>query len=666
MTQQAHSLPWQAKPPAAPVEKRTPEFIEADGQVRFKLPQMVRALTGDDLVVDAGSRTMTMSFSSELPVERWFGNEVLSHAAGAADLSRLNDGAPLLFNHNMDDIIGVVEKASIDSKAKRGTATVRFADTPMANEVMGMVNDKIMRNVSFGYRINEMDVQDAKSDMPTYVATSWTPFEISLVSVPADPSVGVGRAEAVEERDVIVRRDHQPAAAAAKPDEVTMTQETTAAAPAVNIETVRGEAVAAERARIATISALGAKFGNEDLARSLVDSGKSIDEARAAFLEKIGTKAPVAEGAADLPMTEKEKRDYSLVRALRAQVTGNWKDAGFERECSEAIAKRTGKESAGFFMPMNISMRNASSSAYAVGTAGSGTTGGTLVATNLLASEFIEVLRNKARVVQLGARMLTGLVGNVDIPRQTAQTATYWVSEGADVTEAEAAFDKITLSPKTIGARSQITRNMMMQSTPDIEMVVRNDLAQVLALGIDLAAISGTGSSGQPTGILNTSGIGSVVGGTNGANITIDHLIALETAVTAANAPEDALAYLTNAKVIGSLKGLKSTTGQYLWTDSPIGQRSGTPGEINGYTVARSNQVSSTGTKGTSSGNCSTVVFGDWSELFIGEWGVLEILPNPYGAGYNNGSIDIRALQSVDIGARHVKSFSAMTDALTP
>lgn len=664
MDKQAHTLPWQAKPAE---EKRTVEFTEVDGQLRFKLPQLVRAMSEGDLAVDAASRTLSFSFSSEYPVERWFGNEVLSHDAGAADLSRLNDGAPLLFNHDMGDVLGVVEKASIDSKGKRGNATVRFAQTPRADEIMGMVNDNIIRNVSFGYRVNEMDVIDAKSDMPTYMATSWTPYEISLVSVPADPSIGVGRSDAGDERDVIVRRNPQPGAAAPNSNEVTtMTQATAAADNAVDIKLVRAEAAEAERARIATISALGDKFSNKDLARSLVDGGKSIDEARAAFLEIVGQgKKPVVEGASDLPLTDKEKRDYSVVRAIRAAVTGKWDDAGFERECSAAIAKRTGKDTAGFFMPLNISMRNASASAYAVGTAGAGTTGGTLVATNLLASEFIEVLRNKTRVVQLGARMLTGLVGNVDIPRQTSQTATYWVSEGADVTEAEAAFDKISLSPKTIGARSQITRNMMMQSTPDIEMVVRSDLAAVLGLGIDLAAIAGTGSSGQPTGILNTSGIGSVVGGTNGAAITIDHLIDLETAVTAANAPEENLAYLTNAKVIGALKKLKSTTGQYLWTDSPMGQRSGTPGEINGQMVARSNQVSSTLTKGTASGICSAVLFGNWSELFIGEWGVLEILPNPYGAGYNSGSVDIRALQSVDIGVRHAKSFSAMTDALT-
>ena len=152
MDKQEHTLPWQAKPAA---EKRAVEFTEIDGQLRFKLPQLVRSAEPLDEMLVAEDRTLDLSFSSEYPVERWFGNEILSHDKGAADLSRLNDGAPLLFNHNMDEIIGVVENARIDPKTKRGMAKVRFADTARAREVQGMVNDKIIRNVSFGYRINE-------------------------------------------------------------------------------------------------------------------------------------------------------------------------------------------------------------------------------------------------------------------------------------------------------------------------------------------------------------------------------------------------------------------------------------------------------------------------------------------------------------------------------
>jgi len=621
---------------------------------KLTLPALTRGQQSS-LSLDGEARSLEFAFSSEMPVERWFGDEVLSHDPGTADLTRLNDAAPLLWNHDPNQMIGVVESARIGSD-KRGYATVRFGTSPMAEQVMNDVRAGIIRNVSFGYRINEMveAIRDGKS---TYTATSWSPLEVSLVSIPADQSVGIGRSETEDGRDVVVRGlaplEHKEVEA--------MTE--AAAAPVVDMSAVRAEAAHAERARIETIRSLGERFEKADLARQLIEGGRSIDEAKSAFLEIAGVRhQPVVEGAADLSLTDKEKRDYSLVNAIRAQVTGNWKDAGFERECSEAIAKRTGKDTPGFFMPMNITLDRA---AYAVGTAGSGTTGGTLVATNLLAGSFIELLRNKARVVQLGAQMLSGLTGNVDIPRQTAATSTYWVAEASDVTEAEGTFDKISLSPKTLGARSQMSRMMMMQSTPDIEVLVRNDLAAQIALGIDLAALSGTGSSNQPRGILNTSGIGSVVGGTNGAAITIDHLIDLETQVTAANGPDSNLAYLTNAKAIGALKKLKSTTGQYLWTGSMVGAQSGTPGEINGYAVARSNQVSSTGTKGTASGVCSTVVFGAWNELIIGEFGVLEVLANPYGAGFNAGSIDIRALQSVDIGVRHAASFSAMTDALT-
>ena len=206
---------------------------------------------------------------------------------------------------------------------------------------------------------------------------------------------------------------------------------------------------------------------------------------------------------------------------------------------------------------------------------------------------------------------------------------------------------------------------MLQQSSPDIEMLVRADMLQTLALGIDAAALYGTGSSNQPLGISNQSGVGSVIGGTNGAAITIDHMIDLETQVASANADDATLAYLTNAKAVGSLKKLKSTTGQYLWTNSPMGQRSNTPGEINGYTCARTNQARSNLSKGSGT-NLSEVYFGDWAQVLVGEWGVIEILPNPYAAGiYEGGGVELRIMQSVDIGVRHGASFSIFSDAIT-
>ena len=159
--------------------------------------------------LDTGARTLSFSFSSEQPVSRWFGEEVLSHDADAADLTRLNDSAPLLFNHNMDDIIGVVERAWVNG-SKQCECTVRFAKTTRGDEVMGMVADGILRNVSFmysalAYRIESDEEDPYYDDDAIYTATKWLAYEVSIVAVPADQSVGIGRSLATQERSVTVQ-----------------------------------------------------------------------------------------------------------------------------------------------------------------------------------------------------------------------------------------------------------------------------------------------------------------------------------------------------------------------------------------------------------------------------------------------------------------------------
>jgi HK97 family phage major capsid protein len=436
----------------------------------------------------------------------------------------------------------------------------------------------------------------------------------------------------------------------------------------LNIETVRTEAAAAERNRIATINALGERHSMADLSRQLIENGRSIEDARGAFLERLGAKQEtISQGTGEVDMNAKEQRSYSVVRAINAAISGNWSEAGLEREVSAEIERQTGKATSGFFMPHNLDMSRA---AYNVGTASQG---GNLVATNLLAGSFIDVLRNSALIMQMGPTVLGGLVGNVSIPRATAQTTSYWVTEGTAITENESiAFDQVTLSPKQIGARSQYSRLALQQTTPDIEMIVRNDLAKVMALGIDLAAINGSGSSGQPKGILNQTGIGSVAMGTNGAAFTdgatgsvsgLDQLINLESKLDIANALNGNLYYLTNAKVVNALKRLKNAYGEYLWTAADGVTVQGTPGGVNGYPVMRSNQVPSSLTKGSGTG-LSALLYGDFSQLIIGMWGALEVLPNVYGSGYTAGAVDIRAMQTCDIAVRHAESFAAITDII--
>lgn len=604
-------------------------------------------------------------FSSEAPVERWFGTEVLRHDAEAVDLARLNDGAPLLWNHNRDDQIGVIESARLGSD-QRAYARVRMGNSAKAQEVAADVRAGIIRNVSVGYRIDKM-VEERNGDSSTFTATAWSPYEVSFVSIPADNSVGMGRSDdGTETREVEIEIRGNPPVT----EEPAMTAAPTVAA---DLDAVRAEAIAAERTRIDSINALGAKFDKADLARQLVEGGRSIEEARTAFLETLGAKqVPVDTGrSGEVDFSDKEQESYSLVRAINAAITGDWSKAGLEREASVELGRQMGRETEGFFMPTNLRM-DGQRTAYNVGTAGQG---GNLVATNLLASSFIEVLRNRALIMQLGPTVLSGLVGNVAIPRQITATQTYWVSEGTDITEAEATFDQTTLTPRQIGARSQYSRLALQQTTPDIEAVVRNDLAKVMALGIDLAAINGSGQNGQPKGILNQSSIGSVAMGTNGgsfaasstsASTGLDQLMDLEAKLDIANALNGSLSYLTNAKVVNDLKKLKDQNGRNVWTTDRDQTVAGTAGTLNGYGVARSNQVPANLTKGThTTADLSALIFGDFSQLLIGMWGGLEVLPNPYGAGYNKGAVDIRAMQTVDIAVRHPEAFAAITDIIT-
>lgn len=635
---------------------------------KMKLPKVLkRSFVVDASSIDEENRSIEFPFSSEAPVDRWFGREILSHDDGAFDLARLNDSSPLLFNHDMDRYIGVIEKAEVRGD-KRGYAKVRFSNNADAQQIFQDIKDGILRNVSFGYRIHEMKLSKKGADgtPDEYLATKVEPYEISIVTIPADIGVGIGRSiPGEEETEIQIQTE-----SGMVPEEV---QEIKAVETAeerkptmseIDVKVVQSEAAKAERERVASVIALGEKFKQPEMARQFIESGKTVDEMRAAVLEKFAvSQKPVVEGQADLDLTDKEKRSYSLVRAINASISKDWSQAGFELEISRTIAKRTGKETAGFFMPMNVELNPEQTRAtYAVGAAA---TGGNLVATNLLAGSFIDILRNKAMVVQMGARMLSGLVGNVAIPRQNAATAAAWVTEGNAPAQAEATFDQVLMSPKQIAARSQMTRLMLQQGTPDIEAIVRQDLALQLALAIDLAAINGAGTGGVPRGILQTAGIGSVAMGTNGGALTIDAMIDLEERVATANADLGSLAYLTTPRAVAALKKLKgATSGDYLWTQAMTPAAvSGQSAGINGYPVGKSVQVPSNLTKGTGT-NLHAVIFGDFSQLMIGEWGVLEILPNPYGAGYNAGSVDIRAMQTVDVAIRQPVGFAAITDAI--
>lgn len=616
----------------------------------MKIPQtQTRSLSLVFESVDDDDRLMNFSFSSEYPADRSWGTEILEHNPSSANFERIKS-LQFLWNHDQDKVLGKVMDAYIGAD-RRGHCQIKWSGREEAQKYRQDVIDGILENISFRYTIDKVVERDKK-----FFVTNWTPLEISLVSVPVDFTVGIGRSLNPSSETTIE----------VKSQESKVKSLTSIAMEDVldkDLDKVRSEAVALERDRIAAINALCEKHNLTNLVRDLVTEGRSLEYARSKVLEEIANNVqkPVAVGAANpLGLNKQEQKRYSMMAAINAAITNDWSKAGFEKECSVELAKRSGIEPKGFLMPV----RDLHVEQRAPFQTGVPTFGGNLVETDLMSQNFIDLLRNKSMVMQLGAIMLSGMQGNAAIPTATGAATAYWVAENGTITQSEGTFGQIPLTPKTIAARSQWSRQMMQQSSIDVEQFARRDFAAIIALGIDLAAIAGTGAANQPRGILNTPGIGSVALGANGAVPTWASIIQLETEVAQDNADQGSMAYLTNAKARGKLKGtLKNATGvsEYIWQDTNI---SNGMGAMNGYKAAASNQVASNLTKGTGT-NLSAIIFGCWNQLICAEWGVLDILVNPFGAGYNSGAVDIRAMQTVDIAVRYAECFAAVTDCIT-
>lgn len=630
-----------------------------------------RALVYERGAIDQEARTVELAFASDAPYERWWGVEILDCTASAVNLERLNNRHPLLLDHNTRDQIGVVEKAWVDSDRKC-RALVKFSRSARAEEIFQDVIDGIRELVSVGYSIDDMVLESRTDETATYRVTNWTPFEVSIVSVPADASVGIGRSLAAE------------ASRTAQPKETPMS-DTTTAAPAAptqpDIRVIETQARTAERERAQAIRAMGHAHSLADEATAAIDAGTSVDAFRATVLQKLEERGKIKPAVApELGLTEREQQQFSVARLMMALLEPNDKAlqraAGFEIECSVAARKlrpiddgalHAGHRHAGYTIPVDVlkgSIAREAKVAEAVRsmlaqrdlTVGTASAGGNLVATDLLAGSFIDLLRNRMVLAQLGATVLDGLTGNVAIPSQTSGASTYWVAENVDVTESQAAFGQVTLTPKTVGMFTDFSRKTLLQATPAIEALVRADLANGIAAEIDRVGLAGSGSGAEPRGVINTAGIGAVAGGTNGAAPTYAHMVSLEEAVGIANADIGSLSYVTNAKMRAQLKLTQvfaSTNGQPVWQGN----------EVNGYRAVATNSMPSNLTKGSASGTCSAIAYGNWVDLLVGFWSGLDLILDPY-ANATKGGRRIVALQDCDTAARRAASFAAMLDAL--
>lgn len=598
-----------------------------------------RALNFERAAIDEEARTAVLAFASEEPYERYWGVEILDVTATSMRQGRLRSGANLLVDHDWKDVVGVVESVEIGAD-RVARAVVRFGKSVRAEEVWQDVRDGIRRNVSVGYLVHKAQLVETKDGLETYRVTDWEPFEVSLVSVPADATVGVGRSLENDQQDV----DPEQPDAASSPE--AQPETTTKEKAMSDIQTPEQRNHAAEISKIAAgIS------GGAELAMSAIQRGLTVEQFQREAIEKLASK-PVP--TADIGMDKKEVKRFSVMRAINALANPTdavaQRAAAFERECSDAVASKLGKQSRGFLLPFEVQTRD-----LVVGTP---TAGGNLVATDLLAGSFIDVLRNAMVLPGLGTQMLTGLVGNIAIPKQTGAATAYWVAESNAPTESQQTISQVTMSPKTVGAWTEISRKLMLQSSLDVEAMVQNDLAQVLGLAIQQAAISGdsAGASNQPDGLLKRI-TPSVAGGTDGAAPTWAHIVELESDVAVANALVENMAYLTNAKVRGKLKTTSKVSGQngFVWEggDTPL----------NGYRAAVTNAVPSNLTKAGGS-NLSAIIFGNFRDLVIGMWGGLDLMVDPYSTS-TSGTVRVVALQDVDVAVRYTESFATMVDAVT-
>jgi len=340
--------------------------------------------------------------------------------------------------------------------------------------------------------------------------------------------------------------------------------------------------------------------------------------------------------------------NYSLRKAL-LNAADHTVGAGFEGEISDAVAKHLGLPGPrGFYFPSRMAFGNR---ALATSPASAG---GAMVFTE--PGTFIDLLRNYMAVGKLGATILSGLRGPLSFPRQITGASLTWTAEvpGSDVTDVDATFDSVSASPKTGQSSTAYSRQLLQESSVDVEALVRSDLLKIAAQGIDKAAIQGTGTL-QPLGVIHQTGIGDVAIGENGGYPTYGFLVDLTTKLYQANIFLTKPGLLTTPGVRGYLKQTPKVAGNpdMIWRDNEE--------TLMAIPCQVSNNVPSTLTKGTSN-DCHAIIAGNWSDLMICEWGVVEVLVDPYRLK-KQGVIEATSFVMVDVALRYPVAFAAILDA---
>ena len=607
---------------------------------------------------DAKRVTLSFPASSEAPVERWFGTEVLSHEPAAIRMDRLQTGAaPLLFNHDWSDPVGMISGARV--KDGRLYVDAAMFSTARAQEVATMV-EQGLRNVSVGYEIEEL-TEDSKRGV--FTATRWSPLEVSVVTIPADPGVGIGRADDQSQLKPVrmVRAGAHPAPSGAfREGAIMANQEQTAgnaaavearpAATRVEITEDHGQRISAreaERQRRDAIVSLGKANNIDERAVSgWIQDGTSMDKVATEILDIMQARGEANRTAASsVGLSQRETQRYSLFRAIRAMSRGHLEprfvaDAAFELECTRELQKKLGRGGeSSILVPGEVLERPVGPQAsIRTMTTTPGSKGGYTVAVENMG--FIDILRNRSVAMSMGARVLSGLSGNASFPRQTGKPSITWqAGEAVTVNAADQTLGQLSMTPRTAICITDVSEQLLRQSSPSAEAFVMADLAANIAIdGVDNAVINGTGGA-MPLGIKNTTG---VTTGQDAATATYAKVLAFVSTAASSNAIRGNPGFVTNAAGAAVLMQKQ----RFSSTDTPLWDGNIMDGNLVGFRGMASEQLAS--------GN---LIFGSWDEVVIGEWNVLELAMDSGGTRFNNATVGIRAMWMVDVLLRYPQAF---------
>ena len=634
---------------------------------------LFRSATIDREALKSDSREVSLAFASEEPVERYDWRtgktffEILDHSSEkSADLSRLNNSGQLIFEHDRRQKLGGVVKGSAKIGAdKKSRATVKFSRSPLAEQEYQDIQDGIPRNVSFGYETLDM-LRTEIRDGVEYRTYKWCAYEISLVTIEADTTVGIGRSEprsvdepaqeidfdklTDEQKNALRLKFMNPTPAPAAPIEVDENKIRTDAAAA---ETTRCQAILEVVDALTQLHPHGAqKFG--EIARAAIKDKKPVDAVNMELLRAVPGLIEVESTDPTIGMSRREVKRFSLMKVCRELSVPHGRLTGLEKEACETAQKHLRRELSdgkAVVIPEDVCeygrLRVARSLRMQMlqraQSAGVFADGGALVQEEY--GPMIELLRNQTVLGRAGITVIGGLVGDFILPVHTGGATAYWVSETGALSDTAATFGQKAMVPHRLGATVPFTTQFLAQASISAEDFLRNELMTAMNLKKDVAGLHGTGTNGEPLGVQNTAGINATV--TFGGSAAWADIVEFETGITVDNADIGTMAFLLSAATVGKwktiLKDAVAGSGYLL-------EGGGENMSANGYRALRTNQIS---------GNIA--FFGVWAQLLLGGWAGLEVIVDPY-ALKKSGQVEITMNELCDFLARQPLAFNVSTD----